>query len=103
SCQTFPRPVGLVIGLELTAHSFILCPAWLALADLPPADRITEMRKPDIRARLIAEHTAQPVTILTRMSALFDQMYAFGESPNYEPAVADSIANIAARRGVSPV
>ena len=103
SCQTFPRPVGLVVGLELSAHPFLLCPTYLAMADLPLAERVAEMRKPEVRARLIAEHPDQPVNILTKMAALWSQMYAFGDTPNYEPSVDDSIAAIAARRGVSPV
>lgn len=102
SCQTFPRPVGLVVGLELSAHPFLLCPSYVAIADRPLAERVAEMRKPEVRARILAEHPDQPVNVLTKMSALFEQMYAFGETPNYEPSTEDSIAGIAERRGVSP-
>ncbi len=102
SCQTFPRPVGLVVGLELSAHPFLLCPTYVAMAERPLAERVAEMRKPEVRSRLLAEHPDQPVNVLTKMSALFGQMYAFGKTPDYEPPVEHSIANIAEHSGILP-
>ena len=51
TAQMFPRPIGLVIGLELTGNPFVLYP------ELPGdrricrcAERVAEMRKPEVRA-----------------------------------------------------
>src|SRR5262249_22960470 len=35
--QVLPRPIGLVMGLTLSAHPFCLCPSYLAIKDLPLA------------------------------------------------------------------
>ncbi len=102
SCQTFPRPVGLVVGLELTAHPFLLCPTYAAMAERPLAERVAAMRRPEVRAKLLAEHPHQEQVLLTKMSGLFDQMYVLEDTPNYEPSVEDSVAAIAKHRGVAP-
>ena len=38
--QVYPRPIGLVIGLELTANPFVLYPGYQEIADLPLAQRV---------------------------------------------------------------
>ena len=49
TAQVFPRPIGLVIGLELSGNPFILYPSYRELAHLPLAERVAEMRKPEVR------------------------------------------------------
>ena len=38
--QMFPRPIGLVIGLELTANPFVLYPTYREIAHLPLPERV---------------------------------------------------------------
>src|SRR5690606_36935959 len=42
--QCFPRPIGMVLGLRLTANPFCYCPSYLAIKDLPLAERVAEMK-----------------------------------------------------------
>ena len=55
TAQMFPRPIGLVIGLELTGNPFVFYPSYREIADLPLAERVAEMRKPEVRARILAD------------------------------------------------
>ena len=55
TAQVFPRPIGLVIGLELTGNPFVFYPSYREIADLPLAERVAEMCKPEVRARILAD------------------------------------------------
>ncbi len=55
TAQLLPRPIGLIIGLQLTANPFVLYPSYREIAHLPLAERVAEMRKPEVRARILAD------------------------------------------------
>ena len=55
TAQMFPRPIGLMIGLELSANPFVLYPSYQEIAHLPLAERVAEMRKPEVRERILAD------------------------------------------------
>jgi N-acyl-D-amino-acid deacylase len=99
--QVLPRPIGLVFGLELSANPFILCPSYKEIADKSLEERVAMMRQPELRHRLVTEvpEDGHPYTQLARNWAW---MFPFGDTPNYEPKAADSVAARAAARGVSP-
>ncbi len=67
TAQVFPRPIGLMIGLELTANPFVLYPSYQEIAHLPLAERVAEMRKPEVRERILADNSGttdgQPVDV----------------------------------------
>jgi N-acyl-D-aspartate/D-glutamate deacylase len=102
SMQIYPRPIGLVLGLDLTSHPFVKHPAYRALADLPLEERVAALRQLETRARILADSAGAADQPLTALSRNFEQMYALGRTPNYEPDPADSVAGIARRRGVTP-
>ncbi|KQY08163.1 amidohydrolase [Mycobacterium sp. Root135] len=103
SAQVFPRPIGLVIGLELSGNPFILYPSYRELAPLPLAERVAEMRKPEVRERILADTPASDGHPLMFAAQAWEWMFPLGEPPNYEPDRADSIASRARARGVSPL
>ncbi len=37
TAQLLPRPIGLIMGLQLTANPFVLYPSYREIADLPLA------------------------------------------------------------------
>ena len=43
TAQMFPRPIGLVIGLELTGNPLVFHPSYREIADLPLAERVAEI------------------------------------------------------------
>ena len=103
SAQVFPRPIGLVIGLELSGNPFILYPSYRELAALPLAERVAEMRKPEVRERILSDTPASDGHPLMFAAQAWEWMFPLGEPPNYEPDRADSIASRARARGVSPL
>jgi N-acyl-D-aspartate/D-glutamate deacylase len=103
SAQVFPRPIGLVIGLELSGNPFVLYPSYRELAHLPLAERVAEMRKPEVRERILADTPASDGHPLMFAVQAWDWMFPLGEPPNYEPDASDSIAARARAHGVSPL
>ncbi|GAB3027515.1 N-acyl-D-amino-acid deacylase family protein [Mycobacterium bourgelatii] len=102
TAQLLPRPIGLIIGLQMTANPFVLYPSYREIADLPLAERVAEMRKPEVRARILADKpgTGHPILYVAQA---WDWIYPLGDNPNYEPDPADSISARARARGVSPL
>ena len=56
--QVSCRPTGMLFGLQSSLHPFITHPAYRALADLPLAERVDGLRRPDVRATLLSETPA---------------------------------------------
>ncbi|ORB90712.1 N-acyl-D-amino-acid deacylase family protein [Mycobacterium persicum] len=102
TAQLLPRPIGLIIGLQLSANPFVLYPSYREIAHLPLAERVAEMRKPEVRARILADKPGHGHPILYVAQA-WDWIFPLGESPDYEPDPSDSIGARARARGVNPM
>jgi N-acyl-D-amino-acid deacylase len=102
TAQLFPRPIGLIIGLELTGNPFVLYPSYREIAHLPLAQRVAEMRKPEVRARILADTPGDGHPLLYLAQA-WEWMFPLGDEPNYEPDRSSSILARARARGVSPM
>jgi N-acyl-D-aspartate/D-glutamate deacylase len=103
TAQVFPRPIGLVIGLELSGNPFVLYPSYRAIAHLPLVDRVAQMRKPEVRARILADEAASDGHPLMFAAQAWEWMFPLGDPPNYEPDRSESIASRARARGTSPL
>jgi N-acyl-D-aspartate/D-glutamate deacylase len=103
TAQMYPRPIGLLIGLELTGNPFVLYPSYQAIAHLPLAERVAEMRKPEVRERILTDKSRGDGHPLLYMAQAWDWIYPLGDNPDYEPAASTSIAARARARGVSPM
>jgi N-acyl-D-amino-acid deacylase len=97
--QFYPRPLGVLFGLDLTYHPFALNPSYRAIADLPLAEKVAVMRDPAFRARLIGEKPADPNPAAIAVVTSPRDYFVLGNPPNYRPAPGDSIAAQAALRG----
>ena len=97
--QYFPRPVGMLASFDLTSNPFVNTPAYKALAHLPLAERIIELRKPEVRARILADDPDEALLPLIAMTRQYDVMFELGEPPCYEPEPGSSIAERAVREG----
>ena len=102
TAQLLPRPIGLIIGLQLSANPFVLYPSYREIAHLPLAERVAEMRKPEVRARILADKpgVGHPILIVTQM---WDWIFPLSETPDYEPDPSTSIGARARARGVDPM
>ena len=102
TAQVFARPIGLVIGLELTANPFVLYPSYQEIANLPLAERVAQMRKPEVRERILADTPGQGHPFMYFAQA-WEWMFPLEEPADYEPAADKSVLARAAARGVSPL
>ncbi|WP_162987158.1 N-acyl-D-amino-acid deacylase family protein [Sphingomonas paeninsulae] len=101
SAQIFPRPIGMIVGLELSTHPFAQCPGFQPIAALPLAEKLAAMRDPVLRARLLSEAPIEGHP-LAAMGRAWAWMFPLSDPPNYSPSADDSVAARAARLQVSP-
>lgn len=104
--QIFPqvgsRPTGLVFSLA-TYHPWILKPTFIKLADLPHQQMLEQMRRPEIKAAILAEEndlTGVPVGsgkfLIANAPLRFDQTFPLTSTSTYEPGRDESFGAIAA-------
>jgi N-acyl-D-aspartate/D-glutamate deacylase len=112
--QVAPRGIGVLIGLTATFHPFMGKPSYLSIARLPLAERVAEMRKPEVRARIVSEPSVRMAgdgsaipPLVDGLLAMIDRVsfkfFQLGESPEYEPRVEASIGARARAAGVPPL
>ncbi len=101
TAQIMPRPIGLIAGLELTVHPFVLCPSWAKIADLPIDEQVKAMRDPELRSALITEdfEKGHPFNALARD---WDWLFPLDDPPDYAPPREMSMAGQAAAKGCTP-
>ena len=102
TAQLLPRPIGLIIGLQLSANPFVLYPSYREIAHLPLAERVAEMRKPEVRARILADKPGAGHPILY-VAQMWDWIFPLSDNPDYEPDPSDSIGARARAKGVKPM
>jgi N-acyl-D-amino-acid deacylase len=101
--QVLPRPVAALLGLELSLHPFALHPSFRAIEPLPLAEKVRELRRPELRRRLLAESPADPHEFFRWIVSGHEELFVLGDPPNYHPDAADSIAARARATGVDPL
>lgn len=99
--QVFPRPIGMMLGLDLSFHPFSLNPSYQALVQLPLKARVAEMRRPEVRARLLAEQPVSDNPFALRMVDIDRPVYRLGDPPRYDPAASEEAGVLAAAEGIS--
>lgn len=103
TAQVFPRPIGLMVGLDLSVNPFVLYPSYRQIASLPLAQRVAEMRKPEVRQRILADAPSiVPANPIAYLAQSWDWTFPLGDDADYEPDPSKSIAARARARGVSP-
>jgi N-acyl-D-aspartate/D-glutamate deacylase len=102
--QVASRPSTLLIGHQ-TFHPFTHKPTYQKLARLPLADRVRELRKPEIRAAILGEESVTD----PRLAVVFDlllrglhKIFRLGDPPDYEPSEDQSVLAQAKRQNRDP-
>jgi len=99
--QVGPRPVGVLLGLELTLNPFSAHPSFAEIAHLPLAEKQQKLRDPAFRAKLLAETPSADDPFVVSLLRNFGKLFTLGNPPNYEPTADRTIEAIAAKRHVS--
>lgn len=90
--QVIGRAIGFVLGHELTFNPFYSTATYRAFAHLPLERRVVELRRPEVRARILAEPIDRdPGNVLGVLMGNFDRMFQLGDPPDYEPAPESSL------------
>lgn len=101
--QLMPRGIGMILGVELTLHPFYSTPTYQVLHELPLAERLAEMRKPEVRQQILSESLdPNPKQVLGSVVREWNSMFLLGDRPDYEQPPEASIAGMARARGVAP-
>jgi N-acyl-D-aspartate/D-glutamate deacylase len=98
--QVMARPVGVMLGFEISQNPFVGRPSWQAIAHLPFAEKLAHLNDPAFRARVVAERASDPA-VLHRVNT-WEKIFPLGDSPDYEPGPESSVAATAAREGRDP-
>lgn len=100
--QVCGRPVGIMLGLELTLNPFIFHPSYRAIAKASLAERVATLRDPAFRARLLAEEASAENPMARSTLTNFARMWLITTPPDYEQTADNSVAALAARAGKTP-
>jgi N-acyl-D-aspartate/D-glutamate deacylase len=99
--QIAARPVGLLLGLELSRNPFQTHPSYKAIASLPLAERLKRLHQPDVRAAILSETpTTTDDPLFFRPN--YDKMYLLGDPPDYEQPAENALGAQARQRGCQP-
>jgi N-acyl-D-aspartate/D-glutamate deacylase len=98
--QVAARPVGVLLGLELTVNPFSRWPVYREIAGRPFGERVAALTDPDFRERLFA---APPEEAGRPMFSAWNRMHLLSaEQPDYEPGVESTVAAVAQARHMKP-
>jgi len=101
TAQIAARPVGLMLGLELSRNPFQTHPSYKALAHLPLAERVARLRQPEVRAAILNENASDTDDPLF-FRPNYDKMYLLGNPPDYEQPPEKTLGAQALREGRRP-
>lgn len=102
TAQVAARPTGLLLGWDSNVHPFLFHSAYAEIATLPLAERLTRLKDPRVRERILAENPVVENPFAAFVLGAFHKMFPLGDPPRYEPTPDESVAAIAAREGRTP-
>jgi N-acyl-D-aspartate/D-glutamate deacylase len=101
SAQVAPRPIGVILSFSATANPFIATPTFRKIAAAKQREAlIAELRKPEVKARILAEHAQ--VNLDGNAAALtkgYARMFRLTDPVDYEPRPENSLQAEADRLG----
>ena len=100
--QVCGRPIGLLLGLEISLNPFSAHETYKAIAERPFAERLAAFRDPEFKAKLIAEKVETDDPFMKHVLNAFDNMFPLGDPPDYEPPVERTVGAQARARGITP-
>jgi N-acyl-D-aspartate/D-glutamate deacylase len=98
--QVGSRAIGVLFGFDATANPFLTHPTYLALAGLPLPERVAELRRPEVRERLLSEHADGGFAAFLQKA--LDKTFRLGDPPDYEPHPDENLMAQARRQGLDP-
>ena len=100
--QVGPRPVGVLLGLELTLNPFSGHPVYQSIANEPFEKRVHMLSDPAFQQRLLKDEPDADNPFVKSILRNFGKMFVLGDPPDYEPTEDKTVAAIAKARGTTP-
>ena len=97
--QVAARPVGVLLGLELTVNPFTHYPLYREIAALSLGERVARLSDLAFRERLFAQ---PPQGGVRGFGGAWGRMHLMADPPDYEPTAQSTVAAQAQARGTSP-
>ncbi len=97
--QVAPRPIGILFGLTSSLIPFAGRPTVQAMAGLSLEEKLSRLRDPEVRAKILAEPFSPGFEGLWRRMDEGRKLWELGDPPDYEPAPEMSVAARAERAG----
>tara|TARA_B100001057_G_scaffold275004_1_gene275227 strand:+ start:1630 stop:3342 length:1713 start_codon:yes stop_codon:yes gene_type:complete len=83
--QACGRPIGLMLGLNLTLNPFSGHPSYIEIADLPLEERVSIMRNEDFKKIILSEEGSSSNGLVKSIIRNIDNIYILDKIPDYEP------------------
>ena len=99
--QVASRPPGVFLGLQLVRNPFMRTAGFRSIEYLPLPERVTKMRDPAIRARILAEMPGDMSAADKAFMTNYRCMYEF--DGDYEPGPEKNLGARAAALGTEPI
>lgn len=100
--QVCGRPVGVLLGLQLTMNPFSAHPVYQSITDLPFEDRLEKLKAPEFRTRLLNDEPDPDNVFAKAVLRRFGRMFRLGNPPDYEQDESRLLVNLAKEAGKSP-
>jgi N-acyl-D-amino-acid deacylase len=106
--QVIPRSVTIMTNLD-AYHLFMGRPTYRKIADLPLAERVTEMQRPEVRRAILEETVAEErdidftALVVERFAMALPITFAMTDPVNYEPSFDESVWARAMAAGLDPI
>ena len=100
--QVAGRPVGVLLGLDLTMNPFSRSPVYQEIADLPFVERVARLRDPTFRRRLLAAGSSNETMFARLALNNWGNMFRMGAGFDYEPLEDQCLERLAASQGRQP-
>ncbi|RXH20513.1 N-acyl-D-amino-acid deacylase family protein [Bradyrhizobium guangzhouense] len=101
TAQIAARPVGLLLGLELSRNPFQTHPSYRRIAHLPLGERLARLRQADVRKAILSE-TATSTDDPLFFRPNYDKMFLLGDPPDYEQPPENALGPQARKQGRQP-
>ena len=99
--QVCGRPVGVLLGLDLTMNPFTAHPVYQEIKDKTLQEKVAALRDPDFRARLLASKPDPNNPFVKSLLRNFGKLFTLDAVPDYEPEADRTVEAIAKARGVT--
>src|SRR5215468_2700772 len=101
TAQIAARPVGLLLGLELSRNPFQTHASYKAIAHLPLAERLKRLHQSEVRAAILSESASSTDDPLF-FRPNYDKIYLLGDPPDYEQPKENALGARARALGKQP-